>query len=107
MRTHLGLGTVCSVKRRRYLSGNLSTVTMTLSRGAGDYCVDILISTPTGHRRGCVAMNSTETVTGNDVSEVFRAARQTRFVIGNYGMDMLVDLLEQKAKRSLIGKLSN
>ena len=106
METHLGLRTVCSVKHRRYLSGDLSTVTMTLSRSAGDYCVDILISTPTGHRWGCVALNSTETVTGNDASQVFRAARQANCVIGNYGMDMLVDLLEQKAKRLLTGELS-
>ena len=107
METQLELETVCSVKRRRYLSGNLFTVTMTLSRSADNYCVEILISTPTRRGRGCVALNWTDTVTGNDVSEVLRAARQTRFVIGNCGMDMLVDLLEQKAKRSLIGELSN
>lgn len=105
METNLEARAVCSVKRRHYLSGNLSTIRMSLFEDMGGYRIDIDISTPTGHSRGYIAMNHTQTVMGDSVERVFEAAGQSGIVTANYGLDTLVDILERKSKRLLSSKV--
>ncbi len=96
---------ICSVKRRYYFSGNLSTVRMSLFEDRGGYRIDTDILTPTGHSRGYIAMNHTQTVMGDSVEQVFEAAGQSGIVTANYGLDTLVDILERKSKRLLSSKV--
>lgn len=98
---------VCSVKRRHYFSGCLSTVTITLFRDTGGYRTDTHILTLTGNRRGRTAVEYTETASGTSVSQVFEAARQSSLVAGNHGLDTFVDMLERKVNRLPAGELPN
>lgn len=105
METNLEARAVCSVKRRYHFSGNLSTIRMSLFEDMGGYRIDIDISTPTGHSRGYIAMNHTQTVMGDSVERVFEAVGQSGIVTANYGLDTLVDILERKSKRLLSSKV--